>query len=229
MNSILSAPWRDLSDAALLAHFRGDRGVHFEPVIDADECRPERLAGIIAGRFEFNGEAHALPDPIDWLANPSRDVEWHILLHKFYYAVGLAQQWQRDGDARALQRWTQLIDGWIAQTPPGFIAADVTGRRVQNWIYSLHAIFPAAPLDPAFLRRLLHSLHEQVEFLCANLTPKRNHRTLELLAIFLAGVVFPEFERAAALRDELFDLKSLLAEDEGLKPWERIKLLSGEE
>jgi excinuclease ABC subunit B len=38
-----------------------------------------------------------------------------------------------------------------------------------------------------------------------------------------------EFERAAALRDELFDLKSLLAEDEGLKPWERIKLLTGDE
>ncbi len=200
-DNILRAPWRDLTDAALLAHFRGDRGVRFEPVIDVDECHPERLAGIIAGCFEFNGEAHTLASPIDWLANPSRDVEWHILLHKFYYAVGLAQQWQRDGDTRALQRWTTLIDGWIAQTPPGFIAADVTGRRVQNWIYSLHAVLPAAPLDPAFLRRLLHSLHEQVEFLCANLTPKRNHRTLELLAIFLAGVVFPEFERASAWRE----------------------------
>jgi excinuclease ABC subunit B len=38
-----------------------------------------------------------------------------------------------------------------------------------------------------------------------------------------------EFERAAALRDELFDLKSLLAEDENLKPWERIKLVAGME
>jgi len=38
-----------------------------------------------------------------------------------------------------------------------------------------------------------------------------------------------EFERAAALRDELFDLKSLLAEDEKLKPWERIKLMAGDE
>jgi excinuclease ABC subunit B len=38
-----------------------------------------------------------------------------------------------------------------------------------------------------------------------------------------------EFERAAALRDELFDLKSLLAEDEKLKPWERIKLMTGDE
>jgi excinuclease ABC subunit B len=38
-----------------------------------------------------------------------------------------------------------------------------------------------------------------------------------------------EFERAAALRDELYELKNILAEDESLKPWERIKLLTGEE
>jgi excinuclease ABC subunit B len=38
-----------------------------------------------------------------------------------------------------------------------------------------------------------------------------------------------EFERAAALRDEMYELKTLLAEDEKLKPWERIKLLAGEE
>ena len=38
-----------------------------------------------------------------------------------------------------------------------------------------------------------------------------------------------EFERAAALRDEMYELKSILADDESLKPWERLKLLSGEE
>ncbi|HEY5901988.1 MAG TPA: excinuclease ABC subunit UvrB, partial [Anaerolineales bacterium] len=38
-----------------------------------------------------------------------------------------------------------------------------------------------------------------------------------------------EFERAAALRDEMYEVKSWLAEDESLKPWERIKLLAGEE
>ena len=38
-----------------------------------------------------------------------------------------------------------------------------------------------------------------------------------------------EFEKAAALRDEIYELKALLAEDEKLKPWERIKLLMGEE
>jgi excinuclease ABC subunit B len=38
-----------------------------------------------------------------------------------------------------------------------------------------------------------------------------------------------EFEKAAALRDEMYELKTVLAEDEKLKPWERIKLLMGEE
>ena len=38
-----------------------------------------------------------------------------------------------------------------------------------------------------------------------------------------------EFEKAAALRDEMYELRSILAEDESLKPWERIKLLAGEE
>jgi excinuclease ABC subunit B len=37
-----------------------------------------------------------------------------------------------------------------------------------------------------------------------------------------------EFERAAALRDEMYELKSLLADDPSLKPWERLKLVAGE-
>jgi excinuclease ABC subunit B len=38
-----------------------------------------------------------------------------------------------------------------------------------------------------------------------------------------------EFEKAAALRDEMYELKGILADEAELKPWERIKLLAGEE
>jgi Heparinase II/III N-terminus/Heparinase II/III-like protein len=204
--SLFLPAWAALDDAALLAHFRGPRPVHYVPVADADETQPHKIDAIVAGRFEFNGETHALGAQPDWLHNPSADVEWHILLHKFYYAVGLGLAFERTGDAAYLRRWVELLDGWMATTPVGFIAADVTGRRVQNWIYSLHLFVGHAShettphLTPAFHRRLLASLHEQVEFLCANLTEKRNHRTLELLAIFLAGVVFPEMARSAHWR-----------------------------
>jgi len=38
-----------------------------------------------------------------------------------------------------------------------------------------------------------------------------------------------EFEKAAAMRDEIFELRSILAEESNAKPWEKIRLLSGEE
>jgi excinuclease ABC subunit B len=38
-----------------------------------------------------------------------------------------------------------------------------------------------------------------------------------------------EFEKAAAIRDEMYELKSILADDDSLKPWEKIKLLAGED
>jgi excinuclease ABC subunit B len=38
-----------------------------------------------------------------------------------------------------------------------------------------------------------------------------------------------EFEKAAAIRDEMYELKALLADDNTLKPWEKIKLLAGEQ
>jgi excinuclease ABC subunit B len=37
-----------------------------------------------------------------------------------------------------------------------------------------------------------------------------------------------QFEKAAAIRDEMYEIKSILADDEKLTPWERIKLLTGE-
>jgi excinuclease ABC subunit B len=38
-----------------------------------------------------------------------------------------------------------------------------------------------------------------------------------------------DFEKAAALRDEMYELKAILADDENLKLWERLKLLANEE
>ena len=190
---------------------RAPRAGAYFPVPDAEETRPEKIEAITQDRFELNGETHHLPAPIAWTKNPSDDLEWHILLHKFYYGVGLGMAFERSGEQRYARKWVELVDSWIAQTPVGFIAADVTGRRVQNWIYAYHYFVLRgrdAGFDPAFHRRLLASIHEQVEFLCGNLAPARNHRTLELYAVFLAGVAFPEMHSAARWR--AFALKLLV-------------------
>jgi len=38
-----------------------------------------------------------------------------------------------------------------------------------------------------------------------------------------------EFEKAAVIRDQIFELRSILAEEASLPPWEKIRLLSGDE
>ena len=37
-----------------------------------------------------------------------------------------------------------------------------------------------------------------------------------------------EFEKAAALRDQIYELREVLAEEGDYKPWEKIRILSGE-
>ncbi|MBE0411963.1 MAG: UvrB/UvrC motif-containing protein, partial [Anaerolineales bacterium] len=38
-----------------------------------------------------------------------------------------------------------------------------------------------------------------------------------------------EFEKAAVLRDQIFELRNILAEEANLPPWEKVRLLAGEE
>lgn len=161
---------------------------------------PALLEDLHAGWLTVHGERLHLGDPVDWLANPSADIEWHIVLHKFHHAPALVQLWRDTGEARHVELLARHIDGWIAAIPPGFIAADVTGRRVRNWVYAL------ALLDGSFAplaRAMEVSLRQQVSWLRGNLHTRRNHRTLELFAIFIAGVWLDEEEWTSFAMAEL--------------------------
>ena len=178
------------------------------PQFEAEYCDSDYLRDVLTNRFCFNGESYDLGSEIVWLANPSEDVEWHILLHKFYYGVGLAEQYRNLGDLRYLDHLVALIESWIDSVPANYIATDVTGRRVQNWIYAWYVLQRAgALLPPTFEEKLLGSIAEQVEAILENLAPARNHRTLELYAVFLAAIAFPDHARARAwlefARDEM--------------------------
>ena len=173
------------------------------PVFEEEHCTESSLLDTLQHRFTFNGETHALSEEVDWLRNPSQDIEWHILLHKFYYAPGLARHYSLTGDSRDRDCFERLVRSWIAQTPNGYIATDVTARRVQNWIY---AWWLFCKLDPdcfsrEFTDELTASLVDQVDYICENLATKRNHRTLALYAVFLASVVLPDSARASDWRN----------------------------
>ncbi|MFZ5809662.1 MAG: excinuclease ABC subunit UvrB [Chloroflexota bacterium] len=64
----------------------------------------------------------------------------------------------------------------------------------------------AAAMESSELRRLIAELEKQMKEAAKNL----------------------EFEKAAVLRDEIFELRAVLAEESNLKPWEKVRLLAGE-
>jgi uncharacterized heparinase superfamily protein len=198
-SAIFRSPLGGWSPTELLAYFRQRRSVHYFPVLDESQTHRAKADEILRNRFNFNEEAYELNAGFDWTKNPSADIEWLILLHKFYYAAELGLAYDETRDERYAAKWMELTDGWIATVPMDFLPSDVAGRRIQNWI-SAHYYFVtlnAVPtLSPLFYTRFLNSLHEQVRHLIASLTPARNHRTLELWAIFFVAVVFPEFREA---------------------------------
>lgn len=59
--------------------------------------------------------------------------------------------------------------------------------------------------------------------------PELQHMIKELENKMKASAQALEFEQAAMIRDQIYELRSILAEDESLKPWERIKIIAGEE
>lgn len=65
----------------------------------------------------------------------------------------------------------------------------------------------AQSTEPADLRKLIQELEKQMKEAATNL----------------------EFEKAAVLRDEIFELRAILAEQSNLKPWEKVRLLAGQE
>lgn len=197
---IFLAPYGTWTADQLLHHFQQRESVHYFPVIDPEETAAEKIDRILHHDFVFHHEEHHLSAPHNWLSNPSADREWLFMLHKFYYGVGLGKRYAETQDIRYANTWVKLTESWIDQVSLDFLPSRVAGRRIQNWIYShaflVHPNSSFSP-DPDFYLKFLHSLFHQVHHLIRNLDKARNHRTLELCAIFWAAVVFPEFRDAS--------------------------------
>ena len=161
---LLSPPFATMTAAELLAYFHARPQVHYFALRDAEQASPAQIAAILDDHFTYNDETYHLPPGFDWTANPSADREWLILLHKFYFAPGLAEEYINSGDARYVAKWLALTEVWIDSVTLDFFPSDVTGRRVQNWIFAHHTFVTQTQpaVTPAFYAKFLRSLHAQV-------------------------------------------------------------------
>jgi hypothetical protein len=199
--NIFRRPYCDWTSDEILTHYKARTGIRYVPVLDKEQTTRTMVDNILFNRFEFTGESYQLPPDFDWTVNPSQDVEWLIMFHKFYYAVGMGAAYHETQDQRYIEKWMELTSSWIDTVPVEFPSGDAVGRRIQNWIFA-HYYFvtldKTSRLSPEFYLAFLESIYHQVNYLRDHLTPARNHRTIELYAIFLAAVVFPELQGADA-------------------------------
>jgi uncharacterized heparinase superfamily protein len=166
---------------------------------------------VCAGQFTHAGITLTLGIQPDWLTSAfPDDAEWRIEWSKFYFGLDLAAAFNKKGDPKFLYTWESLVRTWIEQVPVDIDPSDVTGRRIQNWIYAWNG-FISAPafrgFTNGFAEQLLDSLAAQVEHLRLNLTAERNHRTLELYALFIAALALPELDAHGELLT--FSIKEL--------------------
>lgn len=163
-----------------IEHLHRDRQV-------ADDAR--------AGRFRYAGQTLDLGLPPDWRGGGlDHDEEWHIEWSKFYFGLDLAHAYAATTDPAYLATWQALVDSWIHQQPPDADTSEVTARRLQNWLYAWQGFdrVPGFPgLDPGLQERLLASMTAQLDHVTAELTPERNHRTLELFALLVVSLGLP--------------------------------------
>lgn len=151
--------------------------------------------GACAGIFTNAGVTLDLGSDPDWLtASLPDDEEWKIEWYKFYFGLDLAQAFAITGNEKYQTTWQRLVQSWIAQMPVGCDSSDVAARRRQNWIYAWNIFSRTAIFAPDFEQQLISSLGAQVAHLRNTLTAERNHRTLELYALFIAALGLPELD-----------------------------------
>lgn len=200
--TFLVAPYAEMEPEALLLYFQYESAVHHFSLSKGSISHAKRADQTIENIFTFNNQCYSFSENFDWKVNPSQDIEWLILLHKFYYAKDLSAAYAYSGDEKYAKKWVSLILSWIENVPDGFINSQVTGRRLQQWVLSYRYFIPnavSANISASFLIHFLKSIHSQTIYLSEHLTPEGNHRTIELYAIFLVAVLFPELQNMAEL------------------------------
>jgi Heparinase II/III-like protein/Heparinase II/III N-terminus len=170
------------------------------------------------GRFTELGMTLEVGVPPDWTgaAFPA-DEEWRIAWAKFYFGLDLAAAFRETGDERYQRTWELLVESWIGQVQVGSESTDTVARRLLNWVYAWNAFARSqafAGLGDGVAARMLESMAAQVTWLRDNLTPRRNHRTLELYALFVVVLALPGLDTSGELLDfALAELERNLSSD----------------
>jgi len=169
---------------------------------------------VCQGIFTFAGQTLKLGTKPNWLTTVlPEDDEWRIEWYKFYYGLDLAHAFAVTGKTKYRQAWKQLVQSWIEQAPVGCDSSDIAARRIQNWIYAWTAFSREQEFGADFENQIIERLAAEIRHLRRNLTAERNHRTLEIYALFIAALALPELDHDDLLEFAVAELHRNLLTD----------------
>lgn len=181
----------------------------------------ERRITFFGRTFAFNGRVPWNADPVtgrEWPRRYHRGVPIHgggarygdvkdvWELNRQQFLIDLAKAWLLTHDTRYWQRLCEYVFTWIEDNPYGvgvnWACALEPAFRSFSWLWAYH-LCADAPLERADHLRWLASFHDHGTFLFHHLehyASPYNHLIGEAAALYMLGVLFPEFAHAEAWR-----------------------------
>lgn len=184
---------------------------------------------ICDGRFDLLGyQGLSFGDPVDWHLDPVARrrvplVHWSRIdphdvamcgdcrviwqLNRHQWLVCLGQAYRLTGASRYAERFDETIRDWIRVNPVGlginWTSSQEVAHRLLAWCWALPLFWPSAALTADLLTLIvdeirLHATH--IERYVSHEDPPNWPLTVQGLALFYVGCLFPELRRAEPWR-----------------------------
>lgn len=163
---------------------------------------------------------------------PQDDQEFGYSLNGHTYFISLLEAWRQTNDPSYIQTFDRLIRDWIIHNPlpePGdsiYIVIETpddkldwrdigevrwrtleAGNRLGvSWPHTFYGFQLSEDFTPAARLLMLSGIPEHAEYLRQNHKEGHNWTTMEMNGLALAGLVFPEFQRAEEWADYALDV-----------------------
>lgn len=173
----------------------------------------------------FSSHWYDLGTDYDWMTNPDTNYRYDSKTHwteiedivskagdikyvweksRFSFLYDIIRYDQKTGENHAAFVLSQIKD-WIDKNPlncgPNYKCSQEISLRVLNWVFALYYYKDSAELTKDLFKIIIQSVYGQMKHVRSNINFSRiavrnNHAITETLALYLVGMLFPQFPEA---------------------------------
>ncbi|KRE49726.1 alginate lyase family protein [Paenibacillus sp. Soil724D2] len=155
-------------------------------------------------------------EPIDWLYNPSKDLEFTWVINRHWYMLDLGRAYLITQKEEYVHTFIKHLRGWWQQNPvPKYLSYEKAtffqqpgpwrllevGLRVQSWISAFKYMEESPVISDIFREEFLLALVEHANYLTSYLgSTEINHAIMHMQGLFMISVFYHDHPRASFWR-----------------------------